>query len=368
MNARNLVIGLAVLVLGAFLCAFGLPVLVFAGTTAQAATTSAASQQLDVSALPSAAQQWAPWIIQSAAQCGQLLSAPEVAAQIDQESGWNPNAVAHNPATSGGDAMGLAQFQAGTWQTWGGDADGNATNSPYDPPDAIMALGKFMCWLINWATNGVNVGTLKGDPYAIALAAYECGTGCVSDAGGVPATGIAHDYPTAVESKIDRYTLGTFASLIPNFDAQGVPSGFALPANTPSAIVSAIAWGFLQLGTPYHLDGSCTDAHSGIPAKECDCSSLMQQSYRNGGVSLPRTAAEQSRVGVKITNPAALQPGDLVFTAGSDGTRANPGHVGMYIGMGYILEAPRTGLDIRIVKFDGYWSKNWVVMRREVAW
>src|SRR5689334_5022810 len=76
------------------------------------------------------------YVLQAGSQCARLGPA-DVAAQVDLESSWNPNAVAHNPPERGGDAMGVAQFQAGAWATWGGDFDNDGLNSPYDPEDAI---------------------------------------------------------------------------------------------------------------------------------------------------------------------------------------------------------------------------------------
>ena len=58
-------------------------------------------------------------------------------------------------------------------------------------------------------------------------------------------------------------------------DLVAPPSGFSLPPDTPPAVTTAIMWAFAQLGTPYRLDGDCTAAHSGDPARQCDCSSLV---------------------------------------------------------------------------------------------
>jgi hypothetical protein len=46
--------------------------------------------------------------------------------------------------------------------------------------------------------------------------------------------------------------------------------------------------------------------------------------------------------------PNRLQPGDLVFFTGSDGTRKEPGHVGIYVDDGYIIDAPHTGTFVRV--------------------
>jgi hypothetical protein len=60
------------------------------------------------------------------------------------------------------------------------------------------------------------------------------------------------------------------------------------------------------------------------------------------GVSLPRTTFQQVDVGTPVYSLNSLQPGDLLFTAGSDGTAEDPGHVGMYIGSGLVIQAPET--------------------------
>ena len=65
------------------------------------------------------------------------------------------------------------------------------------------------------------------------------------------------------------------------------------------------------------------------------------QAYRAAGLSIPRTSEEQWAWGPQV--PAdQVQPGDLVFFAGSDGTRASPGHVGIVIGGGKMVEAYAT--------------------------
>jgi cell wall-associated NlpC family hydrolase len=147
--------------------------------------------------------------------------------------------------------------------------------------------------------------------------------------------------------------------------AVSLPAGFSLPAGTPTAVVTAINWALSQIGTPYSFGGSCTDAHSGNRAKECDCSSLTMMSYRAGGVTIPRLAAEQSRVGTPIYDLRTLQPGDLLFLVGSDGTRDNPGHVGMYLGQGVIINAPHTGTVVRLATLAD-WSNGIVAARRIV--
>lgn len=145
----------------------------------------------------------------------------------------------------------------------------------------------------------------------------------------------------------------------------GMPRGFRLPAGTPAAVARAIEFAFAQLGTSYYYGGTCTDAHSPDVTLHCDCSSLVQQSYRAAGITLPRTTYQQVYEGTPVYSVASLRPGDLVFIPGSDGTAANPGHVGMYVGDSLIIEAPHTGVDVQLSPLS-QWVSSIVAMRRIV--
>ena len=56
--------------------------------------------------------------------------------------------------------------------------------------------------------------------------------------------------------------------------------------------------------------------------------------------------------------PERLEPGDLVFFTGTDGTHKAPGHVGIYVGDGYLIDAPHTGSFVRIDSLDERWFAN----------
>jgi cell wall-associated NlpC family hydrolase len=144
---------------------------------------------------------------------------------------------------------------------------------------------------------------------------------------------------------------------------KALPAGFTLPADTTPPAATAIGWALQQLGTPYRYGGDCTEARSGDPARQCDCSSLTQRAYAAAGIALPRTAAEQSRAGIPIPL-GDLHPGDLIFSAGALGTAANPGHVALYLGDGLLIEAPHTGADVRIARLDAARLSSIVVARR----
>ncbi|MER7471259.1 C40 family peptidase [Micromonospora sp. NPDC000018] len=145
-----------------------------------------------------------------------------------------------------------------------------------------------------------------------------------------------------------------------------LPAGFALPASTPPAVTTAILWAVNQLGTPYHFGGSCTDPHSGDPDKLCDCSSLMQSAYRAAGITIPRITTDQANAGKPVADPALMLPGDLVLIPGSEGTMANPRHVGMYLGEGLIIQAPKTGDVVKITRLSS-WINQIAAIRRIVT-
>jgi cell wall-associated NlpC family hydrolase len=86
--------------------------------------------------------------------------------------------------------------------------------------------------------------------------------------------------------------------------------------------------------------------------------------YQTAGITIPRTTYQQVLTGAPVYSISQLQPGDLLFTAGSDGTPADPGHVGMYIGSGLVIQAPQTGEDIMLTPITGYWQQNTVAIQR----
>jgi cell wall-associated NlpC family hydrolase len=63
---------------------------------------------------------------------------------------------------------------------------------------------------------------------------------------------------------------------------------------------------------------------------------------------------------------SGVTPRHATGSASPGETPTNPGHVGMYIGDGLVVEAPETGLNIMITPLKDYWSQNTVAMRRVV--
>lgn len=82
--------------------------------------------------------------------------------------------------------------------------------------------------------------------------------------------------------------------------------------------------------------------------KGADCSGFTQQIYKKFGVSLPHHAADQAKMGTKITSKSDLQAGDLLFF----GSKNNITHVGIYGGDGKFIESPHTGASVRVSKLS----------------
>jgi peptidoglycan DL-endopeptidase CwlO len=112
-----------------------------------------------------------------------------------------------------------------------------------------------------------------------------------------------------------------------------VPPGTPPPVLAAAANAIAVARTFL--GMAYVWGGAS-------PSTGFDCSGLVQWSFRQAGVSLPRVADAQAAATRHVTYAQAL-PGDLVFFDSPD-----IGHVGIYLGGGMMIDAPHTGAVIRI--------------------
>src|ERR1035437_588928 len=84
--------------------------------------------------------------------------------------------------------------------------------------------------------------------------------------------------------------------------------------------------------------------------------------WADGGHALSRTTYTQIYDGTP-TAQTQLAPGDLVLTPGSDGTLTSPGHVGMFIGHGLVVEAPHTGDVVKVVTYTSLTSAGVSALR-----
>ena len=342
--------GLAVAMVAA--CCLGVPILVGAGSGAAVAQQAAQGTKLRPDApIP---PQYLAYVLTAGSLCPQIGPA-EIAAQVDLESSWNPDAYADSGAVP---AMGIAQFTAATWQSWGRDYDGDGTDSPYDPGDAIIAQGHLMCDLVEWAAQNVTSGRLHGDVMDLAWAAYFAGRGGVLAAGGVPASGLTHDYPQQVRRRLLTYAADTGGDGFPDGGGAGIPAGYILPSDSQQA--AAVSFALAQLGKPYVFGAEGPASY--------DCSGLMMAAWAHAGVSIPRVTGDQVRLGVAVGSLEAMHPGDLIFIPGSHGSMSRPGHVGMYIGRGgdgrqYLVQAPHTGDVVKVTPVAN-WSQQIAAIRR----
>jgi peptidoglycan DL-endopeptidase CwlO len=112
-------------------------------------------------------------------------------------------------------------------------------------------------------------------------------------------------------------------------------SSAANPPPVPPGAAGAIQAAESQLGVPYVWGGE-------TPGVGFDCSGLVQWSWGQAGVSLPRTSGAQFGATTQIPL-ADIEPGDLLFY-GTDGSQ----HVAMYVGGGEMIEAPQTGQVVHI--------------------
>ena len=107
-----------------------------------------------------------------------------------------------------------------------------------------------------------------------------------------------------------------------------------------SAVEKILAAAYSQLGVPYVWGGT-------TPNVGLDCSGLTQYCHRQAGISIPRLAEMQS-LGPRVSNP---QPGDIV---------AYSYHVGIYIGNGMMIAAPKPGDHVKIQPVYGHpWYVRW---------
>ena len=121
-----------------------------------------------------------------------------------------------------------------------------------------------------------------------------------------------------------------------------------------SRIKTVLQRAFALLGTPYRWGGTSPD-------RGFDCSGLVGYVFRSIGIELPRVSRAMAHEGTAITDRTALAEGDLVFF----GKRGKVDHVGIYIGEGKFLHAPRTGRDVTVSSLStGYWSQKYLQARR----
>ncbi|HKA03511.1 MAG TPA: NlpC/P60 family protein [Acidimicrobiales bacterium] len=114
-------------------------------------------------------------------------------------------------------------------------------------------------------------------------------------------------------------------------------SNFSVPSTSPGAAI-AVRAALSQLGLPYVFNAAS-------PGRAFDCSGLTMWAWAQAGVSMAHYTVSQWNAFPKVSLQA-LQPGDLILSY-------HLGHVGLYIGNGMMVAAPRTGDVVKITPVFG---------------
>jgi cell wall-associated NlpC family hydrolase len=122
-------------------------------------------------------------------------------------------------------------------------------------------------------------------------------------------------------------------------NGSSAPVTYTGPTSTQAD--KAVAFAYIQLGCPY-LWGGTGPCHIGF-----DCSGLVQAAWAAAGVAIPRDVYEQW-AGLPHVAVSALEPGDLLVYNGE-------GHVAIYVGGGYIIDAPHTGMTVERIPMNTSW-------------
>ncbi len=127
----------------------------------------------------------------------------------------------------------------------------------------------------------------------------------------------------------------------------GTQTATVIPTSSVGSQAVSIAMSYI--GTPYLWGGATPGGFA--------CSGLVMYAYAQLGVSLPHSSYAMWNYGVSVPE-GQLEPGDLVFFDGL-------GHVGLYVGGGDYVDAPYTGVDVRIDSLSDPWAAaNYVGARR----
>ncbi len=241
-----------------------------------------------------------------------------------------------------------------------------ASCSAPSPPD-----GDLIAELLEPADEASPSPTLAGMGYSIQVGAFSSINNAVGLESLLTDRGI-DAYHFRHESGLYKVRFGNHAEYGParaqaeSLQAQGLIGDFfiVLPEDYAAARIKKSGSGDLReelvstarrfIGVPYRWGG--TSAENGF-----DCSGLTLVCYRLNGLDLPRVSYNQYQAGRWVAK-SALKKGDLVFFATRGGKKVS--HVGMYIGDGRFIHAPRTGKSVRIERLsNSFFTRTYVGAR-----
>ncbi|MEW2078109.1 bifunctional lytic transglycosylase/C40 family peptidase [Streptomyces sp. NPDC013433] len=233
----------------------------------------------------------------------------------------------YDGTASGERAVGPFQFLPSTWEGVGQDANGDGTADPHNADDAALGAAIYLCG------NGRDLG--QRSQLKAAIFQYNRSNAYVANV-----LGWIDQYTAAAKSPDLKDVSGKVRTVIEAALAQrGVP----------------YSWGGGNANGPSYGICCSPSGKSGTAIKGFDCSGLTVYAYAKAGIRLPRTAAAQAGVGRRIPasgGTRALKPGDLVFYAYAPGRDSTIYHVGIYLGGGRMINAPRPGAVVRLDPID----------------
>ncbi|MGW7514262.1 transglycosylase SLT domain-containing protein [Streptomyces sp. NPDC054796] len=139
-------------------------------------------------------------VVKKAGQECDQIGAIVIAAQINQESVWDPKLKGPNGKE------GISQLPPDKFDEFGEDEDDNDETSALDAEDSIMAQAKYMCSLAKDIDALVANNEVKGAKLDLTLAAYSVGLDAVKQAKGVPQSGGAQSYVFGVRTSFAMYS------------------------------------------------------------------------------------------------------------------------------------------------------------------
>jgi cell wall-associated NlpC family hydrolase len=136
--------------------------------------------------------------------------------------------------------------------------------------------------------------------------------------------------------------------------AYGLPTSYRVPDGISTPARAAVLYALAQRGKPYlwATAGPYT----------FDCSGLVHAAWAHAGVYVPHFTGAETTSGTPTTQ-GHLLPGDLVLVPGSRGNLVTPRHVGMYIGHGLVVNAPKAGDIVRVVTYRDFIAHGLVMLR-----
>ena len=151
-----------------------------------------------------------------------------------------------------------------------------------------------------------------------------------------------HKLIATEQATLDGLTVPQQQAVVSNsIGANGSSTPQAYTGPTTTQAEKAVAFVYDQLGCPY-VYGGTGPCHSGF-----DCSGLVQAAWASAGVQIPRDSYEQFAA-LPHVPLSSIEPGDILVYNGE-------GHVAMYVGDGYIIDAPQTGMNVEKIPENTPW-------------